>query len=338
MSTPLKNVSKILFPKILSPVSPKYLNVLNHHVNNVDRSKYKIRKCDFLDCDQIKSPIKIHVSPVCEKIDPTEEKRDVIINTPNKLELLSRGLKGEKYFNILGQGSFGKVFKAMYKDKSVAMKLVKRFCGDHREKNALDFNHPNIVKILEIIGNEKGNFSLIIMEYLPNCINLQNIINNSLFDIECVQYAKDICRGISYCHENGILHLDIKPSNILVCQGVCKICDFGNSVKVNENMNDYEFHGTVHYAAPEILLGKTPTEKADVYSLGVAFWQMKTRKFPYKEIDNIECIIYKVVKWNLRPDLEAPMDIFTNLYHQCWNENPNERPNIAYILQVLATI
>ncbi|XP_050511335.1 serine/threonine-protein kinase mos [Diabrotica virgifera virgifera] len=182
----------------------------------------------------------------------------------------------------MGKGSFGKVFKAQYKGKTVAMKLVKSN-SYHREKNSLHLNHTNIVKTLEIIQRKNGIYSLIIMEYLPKSSNLQNVINNSKFDIDYLKYSQDICKGLEYCHSNGILHLDIKPGNIVVHEGICKLCDFGNSFDISDNMS----------------------------------------------------YINQVVKCNLRPDLKEPVDSFSKLYQQCWDQNPNNRPNVANVLKML---
>ncbi|XP_072395545.1 serine/threonine-protein kinase mos isoform X2 [Diabrotica undecimpunctata] len=285
MNTPLKKVTKLLSPRILSPVSPKFLNLINYpHIPNVENIKHIPKRINFSEVEKIKSvsPIQIRISQASEDL-LTEVKNDVLINTPNKLKFTKLGIEDDKHFNIMGKGSFGKVFKAQYKGKTVAMKLVKSN-SHHRETNSLHLNHTNIVKTLEIIQRKNGIYSLIIMEYLPKSKNLQNVINNSKFDIDYLKYSQDICKGLLHCHSSGILHLDIKPSNIVVYEGVCKICDFGNSVDISDNTS----------------------------------------------------YINHVVKCNLRPDLKEPLDSFSKLYQQCWDQNPNNRPNVANVLKMLS--
>lgn len=77
------------------------------------------------------------------------------------------------------------------------------------------------------------------MEYLPMAKNLQSVIELGQISSETKKkYIEQICMGLKYCHSNGILHLDLKPKNILVLTDQrCKICDFGNSCKVGNEKN-----------------------------------------------------------------------------------------------------
>lgn len=107
------------------------------------------------------------------------------------------------------------------------------------EKNALDLNHDNIVRTLDIVQNQEEIFSLIIMEYFPNSRQLQTLLGDCDFaiDSKMISFAVDICNGLNFIHNKSILHLDLKPQNILVAGNVCKICDFGNSVTATEPEN-----------------------------------------------------------------------------------------------------
>lgn len=130
----------------------------------------------------------------------------------------------------------------LFSGTTVAMKLVRKtnYIG---EKNVLTLNHKNIVTVLEIVENEKENFCLILMEYLENCNTLQKMYTNPEIDFsKLLKYAVDICEGLKYCHSNKVLHLDLKPSNILIINGNCKICDFGNSVKNVECVDHFQHH------------------------------------------------------------------------------------------------
>nr|CAI5864572.1 unnamed protein product [Callosobruchus analis] len=181
---------------------------------------------------------------------------------------------------------------------AVAVKVSKDGFVPPGEENALNLDHPNILRTLHIskTGEEKYNFRVIVMEYFPNSASLATLLENSEFDMAAnlLKFSKDIAEGLWYCHTNGVLHLDVKPQNILVYDGICKLCDFGNSRR-QAYQNNFVFQGTPIYAAPELLLGCKPTEKCDVYSLGITFWQMKSRKRPYWEYEDVETIIYKVL-------------------------------------------
>lgn len=122
------------------------------------------------------------------------------------------------------------------------------------------------------------------------------------------------------------------------------------------------------YAAPELLLGKLPTTKCDVYSLGILLWQMRYREYPYFEIDSMETIIYKVsrnswpshcicqtstkqveqcigitysqvIKFNYRPDARYGIiyDEYSTIYMKCWELNPEVRPDVRYVIKKLQT-
>lgn len=71
------------------------------------------------------------------------------------------------------------------------------------------------------------------MEYLANYNNLHNVLDNvKLSRCDCIKFAIDICKGLSYCHIKSVYHMDLKPKNILIsADGICKLCDFGNSYR-----------------------------------------------------------------------------------------------------------
>ncbi|KAG5868038.1 hypothetical protein JTB14_001730 [Gonioctena quinquepunctata] len=268
MGTPLKKLTTVLSPKVLSPLSPRllFLPKLNENVNSVVSSNVQriptAKRLDYSKLVQKSNnlsvkPVNIYVTD-CSEEKAEVEKNDIFINTPKKEDIIENGVENDKFLNILGKGGFGKVFRAIYKDSTVAMKLVKTSKFSSREKNALPLLHKNIVKTIHVIGSEKNAFSIIIMEYFPVCQDLQSILDNTEIELNnnlVVKYARDICEGLLFCHENGILHLDLKPQNVLLCEKVCKICDFGNSMNILELGDHFEHQGTVVYSAPEILKG-----------------------------------------------------------------------------------
>ena len=95
-----------------------------------------------------------------------------------------------------------------------------------------------------------------------------------------------VTKAVAHCHKKGVLHLDVKPANVLVSRrGVCKLGDFGCSIVTSKKRvssgNKAFLVGTPGYQAPELLLGKVPTAACDVYSLGLLFWQLDSREVPY---------------------------------------------------------
>lgn len=126
-------------------------------------------------------------------------------------------------------------------DSVVAIKIIEnRKQSELREINALSLHHENIVKTLDVVTNSNLNYSLVLMEYYSNCLQLQQVLesNQTISQKQMLKFALDICKGLEHCHKNNILHLDIKPKNVLVTENRCKLCDFGNSVAVDK-LQDY---------------------------------------------------------------------------------------------------
>ncbi|MES2504958.1 MAG: serine/threonine-protein kinase [Myxococcota bacterium] len=150
----------------------------------------------------------------------------------------------------------------------VALKLFSSPSDAEREqllKNAKilqGISHPNVVRILDV-GLDDENNVFYAMEYLDG-IPLHDLIppEQGIGFEDSMPYIEKILAGLSAMHTAGVMHLDLKPGNILVVAGEPKIIDFGIIASKGQ------FRGTAGYVAPEIILGQKPTIKADIYSLG----------------------------------------------------------------------
>lgn len=236
--------------------------------------------------------------------------------------------------------------------ENVAMKITKP-TPQIPEAKVLGLMHDNIIKTLDVLSGNGFNYCIVVMEYFKSSVALSFLLESKPSFTRVLNIAKDVCSGLVYLHENDILHLDIKPANILVCpDGVCKLCDFGSCMKVGESYDIFRYkvnysyyilkyvkhflttlQGTVMYTAPEILVGKLPTSKSDVYSLGILMWQLVTSKTPFSNFDNGEVLIYNVVKFGLRPDVgQCGRGEYQDLFCSCWNAEPSVRPEVAEVL------
>ncbi len=198
---------------------------------------------------------------------------------------------------LVGRGGMGFVFKARqpHLDRFVALKLLpdklakdaqfaKRF---NREGRVLaKLNHPNIVSVFDF--GQSGGFYYLQMEYVDG-VNLRQAMRAGRFSpAEALTIVPKVCEALQYAHEQGILHRDIKPENILLdAKGRVKIADFGIAKLVGEDQpnitltNTGAALGTVHYMAPEQLeKPSTVDHRADIYSLGVVFYEMLTGELP----------------------------------------------------------
>ncbi|XP_044258917.1 serine/threonine-protein kinase mos [Tribolium madens] len=339
MSTPIKSASSLLLnTRFVSPRRPKLLSPLENKIHYTSTPKRVPKQSlNFSKELQVQKSVKNNTIQI-KVTQETDCENSLIIDSPYKSELLNYGLSKYDLLYILGKGSFGTVIKGNYHGKTVAAKIIKlnKSTDFINESNALSLHHENIITILDIIVSKK--YALVMMEYNKNSKNLQNVIDDADTVLDrnaIVRFSKDVAKGLKYCHENNVLHLDIKPKNILLCDNkVCKICDFGNSVKASNATEMCTFQGTVAYTAPEILRGKLPNTKSDIYSLAILIWQMIHRKCPY-EFLNSEVIIYKVVKFNFRPPLDTKDETLSQLCCLCWDENLNKRPSAAQIVDLL---
>src|SRR6185503_8536753 len=147
-------------------------------------------------------------------------------------------------------------------------------------------NHPNIVSVFDF--GQAGGFYFLLMEYVDG-VNLRQAMRAGRFSpAEALGIVPKICEALQYAHEQSVLHRDIKPENILLdAKGRVKIADFGIAKLVGEDAHPFGLTGTgaalgtPHYMAPEQM--KSPGDvdhRADIYSLGVVFYEMLTGELP----------------------------------------------------------
>jgi predicted Ser/Thr protein kinase len=198
---------------------------------------------------------------------------------------------------LLGQGGMGAVYKArqLKLDRIVAVKLLPPEWGRDpafaerfaREARALArLSHPNIVAVHDF-GESDGLFYLV-MEYVDGA-NLRHVLEDGpLNPARALAIVPQICDALQYAHEEGIVHRDIKPENILLDRkGRVKIADFGLAKLLGRPRaaftltGTHQVMGTLDYMAPE--QRQRPQEvdhRADIYSLGVVFYEMLTGELP----------------------------------------------------------
>jgi serine/threonine protein kinase len=199
---------------------------------------------------------------------------------------------------LLGQGGMGAVYKARQKqlDRLVALKILppevgrsetftERFTREARSLAKL--NHPQIVTVHEFGRTEDGLYYFL-MEFVDGT-DLRNVIQaGELTSEQALAIVPQVCDALHYAHKNGLVHRDIKPENILLDkEGNVKIADFGLARLLGKPTSAYTLTqsgqrmGTPLYMAPEQI--EHPQEvdhRADIYSLGVVFYEMLTGELP----------------------------------------------------------
>jgi serine/threonine protein kinase len=213
------------------------------------------------------------------------------------LEMLAGQFPQLDHFEHLGRGGMGVVYKARQRNlnRPVAVKILPPSSGADpafaerftREAQALArLNHPNIVQVHDF-GRTEDHFYFV-MEYVDG-VNLRALIRDgNLKPEEALKIVPQICEALQFAHDEGIVHRDIKPENILLDKkGRVKIADFGLAKLLGHAADDLsltgtgQLMGTLGYMAPEQLQQAHRVDhRADIYSLGVVFYEMLTGQLP----------------------------------------------------------
>ena len=171
--------------------------------------------------------------------------------------------------------------KILRYDFSNEEELQKRF--QREALSATSLLHPNIVSVYDV--GEDADMHYIVMEYIEGK-TLKKYIQEfaPLSPARTLQIMKQLTSAMAHAHENGIIHRDIKPQNVLMNEdGSVKIADFGIATSLNATglTQTNSVMGTVHYLSPEQARGGLATKRSDIYSLGIVMYEMLTGQLPF---------------------------------------------------------
>uniref|UniRef100_A0A0E0PSP6 Protein kinase domain-containing protein n=3 Tax=Oryza TaxID=4527 RepID=A0A0E0PSP6_ORYRU len=181
-----------------------------------------------------------------------------------------------KIIKEVGDGTFGSVWRAINKESGevVAIKKMKKKyysweeCINLREVKSLRrMNHPNIVKLKEVI--RENDMLFFVFEYMEcNLYQLMKSRGKPFSETEVRNWCFQIFQALSHMHQRGYFHRDLKPENLLVTKELIKIADFGLAREISSEPPYTEYVSTRWYRAPEVLL------QASVYNSAVDMWAM----------------------------------------------------------------
>jgi serine/threonine protein kinase len=216
---------------------------------------------------------------------------------PPSLDEIAARFPQLEILRCLGRGGMGVVYQARQTqlNRLVALKILApekerdaQFAGRFvREAQALArLNHPNIVGVHDF--GETGGLYYLLMEYVDG-VSLRHLLHSHrIKPEEALAIVPKICEALQYAHDHGIVHRDVKPENILLDrQGQVKIADFGIAKLLGSDRPqpaitlDQQIIGTPHYMAPEqVEKPHLVDHRADIYSLGVVFYELLTGELP----------------------------------------------------------
>ncbi|MCE9529987.1 MAG: protein kinase [Planctomycetes bacterium] len=257
----------------------------------------------------------------------------------------------------LGSGAMGTVYRARYTedDRLVALKLIafgltgneSALARFEREAVILkQLKHPNIVRLFAT-GKWKGT-PFFAMEYVDGESLDRVIARRDRFSWqETIDLGKQLCAALQHAHERGIIHRDLKPSNLMITKdGVLKLTDFGiaKDIDVTAITGAHNTIGTAAYMSPEQCRGeKTLSDKSDLYSLGVVFFELLVGRKPFVADSSVDMFLMHVNEpaprvRNQPGCLDIPQ-AFDTLIHQLMEKKPENRPrDAAMVLEALEEV
>uniref|UniRef100_A0A452QCX1 non-specific serine/threonine protein kinase n=1 Tax=Ursus americanus TaxID=9643 RepID=A0A452QCX1_URSAM len=267
-------------------------------------------------------------------------------------EHVKRDLNPEEFWEIIGElgdGAFGKVYKAQNKETNVlaAAKVIDTKSEEELEDYMVEIDilascdHPNIVKLLDAFYYENNLWILI--EFCAGgavdavMLELERPLTESQIQVVC----KQTLEALNYLHDNKIIHRDLKAGNILfTLDGDIKLADFGVSAKNTRTIQRRDsFIGTPYWMAPEVVMCETSKDrpydyKADVWSLGITLIEMAEIEPPHHELNPMR-VLLKIAK-SEPPALAQPSkwsSNFKDFLKKCLEKNVDSRWTTSQLLQ-----
>jgi len=258
--------------------------------------------------------------------------------------VIPRSFGKYQYIRRIGSGSFSVVVlvqnrqtQFFYACKIVSRELLNKekiFDRFEQELRVLQtFEHPNIVKIEDIIYEEELIF--VIMEYCERGELFSHIIEyGCLTEIQIIRLFKQIVDGVAYIHGKDVAHRDLKPENILLDASLnVKLADFGLCHEAHSQKLLTTPCGSPYYAPPEIIANISyDGKKSDMWSLGVVLFTMATGSLPWTET-NQRALLEQIVRAEYSVPEYIPNNV-RNLIIQLMSRNADERPNIQEVQQI----
>lgn len=281
------------------------------------------------------------------------ESIDIVIPEQKDWMIDAEEIELERGVKVLGQGSFGKVIRTMWKGTPVAAKYIDMYAQVTRDQAAAFINelsvlcalrHKNIVLFQgAILSHEKY---MCIIEELCEKGSLWSVLKDKTEALDYnrqLQILLSVAEAMCYLHEGfnkdkPVIHCDLRSANILVTKNwEVKVCDFGLASMLQNTVVDGDV-GNPFWTAPEVMAGSQYSKASDVYSFGIVAWEVFARKQPFKGYNPHQAIL-AILTENARPTVpDFVPDPMAKLIKDCWQADAKSRPTFPQIVERLREI
>lgn len=206
--------------------------------------------------------------------------------------------------------------------------------------------HEHIIRFYGLTMLQDEERYSLVLEYADGGTLKDYLRKNTIEWKNQLRFAKEIVSAILWLHvDNGIVHGDLHPNNILIRKDTIKLADFGRSFEIEKGCDYTEVCGVMPYVDPKLLdpevldqrLQYKLNEKSDIYCLGFLFWGLTSRTSPFDGLEDSD-IIPKILNGVREKPVSNTNGEFIDLYQKCWEYEPDERPNISQVNEVLGII
>ncbi|KAL6642304.1 hypothetical protein ACP70R_020485 [Stipagrostis hirtigluma subsp. patula] len=248
-----------------------------------------------------------------------------------------------KMGELIASGSCGDLFHGTYLGEDVAVKVLR---AEHLNKNVWNEFTQEVYILREVQHTNVVRFIGACTKPPQFCIITEYMSGGSLYDFvhkqhnvleltTLLKFAVDVCRGMCYLHERGIIHRDLKTANLLMDKDhVVKVADFGVARFQDQGGIMTAETGTYRWMAPEVINHQPYDSKADVFSFAIVLWELITAKIPYDTMTPLQAAVG--VRQGLRPGLpKKAHPKLLGLMQRCWEADPSKRPAFPDVLAEL---
>jgi serine/threonine-protein kinase len=260
------------------------------------------------------------------------------------------GSKVGKYTlkDLLGQGGYGDVYVGEQKSgPNVAVKIldaarsrdedsIARFKREGATAQRLD--HPNIVRVLDVGSSRTRHY--LVMELVRGG-SFDKLLRRDGEPEKVLQVLGETARALAYAHEQGVVHRDVKPQNVLLTRsGKAKVADFGLARAVDQSSMTTEGRllGTASYMSPEQVRGERATAASDVYAMGIMIYDAISGRLPFNSDTQLGFLYQHAEVEPPPPAVRAPYPASLGaLSLACLAKNPEDRPTMASVAEQIAS-